>query len=236
MNLHTSTARPPADVWRDWGAPSDIRRDRSVTLVAVSGALAGISTSSSEETRVLDLPYDVVSFTTAGTRFAPVTEYGHDASAESTRQAINELRRISGLTWEQLGSLFSVSRRSVHFWASGRSLSAENERRLLRVLDVVRRAYRGDSRSTRTALLEAEDGLTALGLLGSGRYDKALARLGVGVGPSTGDRTPLSEAALAARLPERPERLVGARNEAAHKELSGKRSATTSRNKRRDGT
>jgi DNA-binding transcriptional regulator YiaG len=46
----------------------------------------------------------------------------------STQQAVNELRKLSGLTWEQLATLFNVSRRSVHFWASGQSLTSANER------------------------------------------------------------------------------------------------------------
>src|SRR2546428_13805112 len=34
--------------------------------------------------------------------------------------AIMELRRLSGMTWEQLASLFEVTRRTVHFLASGK--------------------------------------------------------------------------------------------------------------------
>src|SRR6185503_7037508 len=36
--------------------------------------------------------------------------------------AIMEIRRLSGMTWEQLANLFEVSRRTVHFWASGKAL------------------------------------------------------------------------------------------------------------------
>ena len=40
----------------------------------------------------------------------------------------------SGLTWEQLGGLFGVSRRAVHNWASGSRLSAGNAEVLARVV------------------------------------------------------------------------------------------------------
>lgn len=49
-------------------------------------------------------------------------------------QSVEELVRIvhseSGLTWEQLGRLMGVSRRSVHLWANGGRMSAGNEERL----------------------------------------------------------------------------------------------------------
>ena len=52
-------------------------------------------------------------------------------SPEATQKALGELRRLSGLTWEQLAKLFNVSRRSLHFWASGQPLSRFNEEVLL---------------------------------------------------------------------------------------------------------
>ena len=43
-------------------------------------------------------------------------------------KAVMELRRRSGLTWDQLGQIFGVTRRTMHFWASGQPLATENER------------------------------------------------------------------------------------------------------------
>lgn len=59
--------------------------------------------------------------------------------------AIGELRHLSGLTWEQLSSIFAISRRSLHLWASGKSM-IECEDHLQRVLDVVRKIDKGCSR------------------------------------------------------------------------------------------
>ena len=234
MNLQTSTLRGPPDVWTRGDTQSAVQGGKKKILVLVSGALAGVSTSSAEPTRVLNRAYEIVSYTTAGPLWAPALGHQQEPRHESTRRAIHELRRLSGLTWEQLADLFSVSRRSVHFWASGRALSADNEERLLRVLDVVRQAYRGDSRTTRTALLEATDSETAFDLLAAGRYAQALAKLGSGADVLPRERTPLSKAAQRARLPEHPERLVGARHGSVHKELAGVRGARTGRTKRRE--
>lgn len=148
---------------------------------------------------------------------------GAEQPHEATREAVSELRRISGLTWEQLGQLFAVSRRSVHFWASGKPLNAENETRLLQVLDIVRAADRGDARSTRSALLDVHDGTSAFDLLVEERFDEARARLGVGAGrPRLVLGEPyrragaLSAEAKAARAPLRPEELVEALHDRVH--------------------
>ena len=150
-----------------------------------------------------------------------------------TRQAISELRRISGFTWEQLGELFEVSRRSVHFWASGRPLSAANEGRLIRVLDVVNHADRGNARSTRRALLNSLDGPSPFDLLVAQRFDEARIALGRGIGRTAPARTELSSEAKAARRPLPPESLFGAEHDPVHLEPSRARIARTPRNKRR---
>src|SRR4030065_864926 len=39
-----------------------------------------------------------------------------------TANAIAEIRRLTGLTWGQIAEIFDVSRRTIHFWASGKPL------------------------------------------------------------------------------------------------------------------
>ena len=82
---------------------------------------------------------------------------------------IGELRRLSGLTWDQLARLFGVSRRSVHFWASGKPMAPSNEEHLRRLLAVVRKVDRGSARANRAILLGAdEDGISLFDLLAAG--------------------------------------------------------------------
>jgi DNA-binding transcriptional regulator YiaG len=103
---------------------------------------------------------------------------------KSTQQTVNELRKLSGLTWEQLATLFSVSRRSVHFWASGEPLSSANEEKLNRTLDAVEYISRGSASSNRSLLMGiADDGKSYLELLEAGEFDRVKSILGAGKAP-----------------------------------------------------
>ncbi|MBK8264502.1 MAG: helix-turn-helix transcriptional regulator [Nannocystis sp.] len=202
--------------------------------IVIGGALALSPTSSAEANPILDASF-VLAYepTTSSGGWQSVEADDRRTDTESTRRALSELRRTSGLSWDQLAQLFNVSRRSVHFWASGKPLSAANERKLLRVLDIIRTADRGYAESNRTALLEQHHECSALELLAAERYDEAQARLGVGRGrrrPAPGE---LSAEAKAARAPLRPEELVDALNDRVHRDLGDARPARTLRNTRR---
>ncbi|MFZ0791077.1 MAG: hypothetical protein WAM94_15805 [Chromatiaceae bacterium] len=203
-----------------------------LSVILVSGALSVPGSSSEEPARLWEAPY-VYDFdaTASGLGWEQHAENPDDA--EITRQAISELRRISGLTWEQLGELFEVSRRSVHFWASGKPLNAGNEQRLMQVLAVVRAADRVDARSTRAALFEVNEGTTAFALLTAQRFEEARATLGVGTARPRPALAELSAAAKAARKPLPPEDLVDAQHDRVHRDLGRARAARTLRNKRR---
>lgn len=203
-----------------------------LSVIVVSGALSVSGTSSTEPARLWEAPYVHESEATAsGLSWQNRSEATDDA--ETTRQAICELRRISGLTWEQLGELFDVSRRSVHFWASGKPMNAGNEQRLMQILDVVRTADRGDARSIRAALFEVKDGTTAFALLSAERFEDARAILGGGAGRQRPALAELSAAAKAARMPLPPEDLVDAQHDRVHRDHGRARAARTVRNKRR---
>jgi DNA-binding transcriptional regulator YiaG len=77
--------------------------------------------------------------------------------AISPRRALHELRRLSGLTWNQLAELFGVSRRAVHFWASGQSLTEKHQKQLFELLKLIGDIDRGSARANRSALLNAVD-------------------------------------------------------------------------------
>lgn len=206
-------------------------RESVPPLSVIVVALSVCGTSSAEPARVWEAPYVYEAEATAS---GPGWEQAEaTVDAETTRQAISELRRVSGLTWERLGELFDVSRRSVHFWASGRSLNAGNEQRLMQVLDVVRAADRGDARSTRAALFEVQDGTTAFALLTAGRFKEARAVLGAGSARTMPALAELSAAAKAARKPLPPEDLVDAQHDRVHRDRGRARAARTVRNKRR---
>lgn len=142
--------------------------------------------------------------------------------------AIAELRRRSGLTWDQLARLFGVARRSVHFWVSGKALNAANEERLGRVLAVVRYVDRGNAQATRAALMTAQsDGVIPFDLLAKDEFDEVMKRLGTGSQRSMLTLGPLSAAARAARMPPPPDERVGAFHDSVHREVGRFRVART---------
>ena len=133
--------------------------------------------------------------------------------------AISELRRISGLTWEQLAGMLQVSRRSLHFWATDKQMHPANEQRLQRVLAVLRRIDRGFPAQNRTLLLSPlEDGVMPYDLLRDARYEEVAERLGEGQSSPRLRVPPMSDDEWARRRPPAPADLLGARQESIHVE------------------
>ena len=162
------------------------------------------------------------------------TQTEEDEEEQTTSSAIMELRRLSGLTWEQLAKLFNVARRSLHFWASGKPVNAPNEERLRRVLAVVRKADRGFAAKNRAMLLEDRDGVVPFDLLARSEYETFIELLGTGLGRREVKLAPLSPEALEARKPRPPEELVGALQDRVHVEKGKLFSATPIHRKRRE--
>jgi transcriptional regulator with XRE-family HTH domain len=154
------------------------------------------------------------------------------SSPQDTASAINELRRLTGLTWEQLAELFGVARRSLHFWASGKPMNAANEERLRRMLAAIRQTDRGSASENRSMLLQDRDGALPIDLLKEGRYEELVALVAPGPGRRRLKPTPLSHEAREARKPRPPEELVGALQDRVHVEEGRLLAATPIRSKR----
>lgn len=171
--------------------------------------LAGLGTSSVEAhptEMAMGSPLSMEQ-TTAGAPIVPVERAG---------PAIAELRRLSGLTWDQLARLFNVSRRSLHFWASGKAMTSSNEEHLQRLLAVLRHIDRGSAGANRTALLAAgEDGAIPFDLLVAEQYERVVGLLGSGDVRRVRPRK-LSAQAMAMRTPPPPEALMGALQDRVH--------------------
>jgi hypothetical protein len=110
------------------------------------------------------------------------------------RDAIFQLRRLTGLTWEELAALLSVTRRSLHLWANGGRINAPNERHVRDLLMAMRELDRGTARENRALLLAPlrDLGATVGDLLRSGHFGDALTLVGRGRGrarppPVTGE-------------------------------------------------
>ncbi len=158
----------------------------------------------------------------------PNSGFGDVDTTMTPSTAIAELRRRSGLTWEQIARLFGVARRSVHFWASGKALNVANEERLHRILAVVRYIDRGTAQATRSALMTVlSDGMIPLDLLAEDKFEEVKERLGAGSQPLVPPRTPLSADSQAMRMPLSPDQRVGALHDAVHREIGKSRGAKT---------
>jgi len=154
-------------------------------------------------------------------------------SADANRSTLNELRRLSGLTWEQLAKLFNVSRRSLHFWASGQPLSRFNEENLHRLLGTIRYINRGSASLNRNLLLSpGQDGRLLFDLLIAGEHEEVKRILGPGNAPQKPQLVPLSEDASMSRMPPPPEDLVDALQEPIHREVGRSRPARAARSRK----
>jgi DNA-binding transcriptional regulator YiaG len=145
---------------------------------------------------------------------------------ESSGAAIAELRRLSGLTWDQLARLFKVSRRALHFWASGKAMTSTNEEHLQRLLAVVRKVDRGSGSANRAVLLVARgDGTIPFDLLAEGQYERVASLLHHVQGLLRLMPPRLSDEANAARAPRSPEELASALQDRVHRETGAARAA-----------
>ena len=132
--------------------------------------------------------------------------------------AIGELRRITGLTWDQLARLFGVSRRSLHFWASGKVMTPANEEHLQRLLAAVQEIDRGSGSTNRAQLLAVREGTIPFDLLAARRYEDVVALLSSRHSLARLPRPRLSNEAMAQRATRPPEELVGALQDRVHRE------------------
>jgi hypothetical protein len=70
---------------------------------------------------------------------------------------VRALHQLSGLTWDQLGKLFGVSRRAVHHWAAGGRMTARNAELLSELTRIVQQLEAADPASRRAILLTPGD-------------------------------------------------------------------------------
>lgn len=190
--------------------PTFLSAQNAMNVIVVAAALAVSPTNAAASTAdpTLDLRRLAGRWTNSGD---VVDEVPAD---RAFADAVLEIRRRSGLTWEQLASVFGVDRRSVHLWASGRPMSAPNAERLNRVLAVLRRADRGTLSATRAWLHSPSSrGLLPLDLLRDGRFDEI--SMPGAAGPVLRP-APLSDLARASRAPMPPEDLIAARQDRVH--------------------
>jgi transcriptional regulator with XRE-family HTH domain len=155
------------------------------------------------------------------------------SSPEATQKSLSELRILSGLTWDQLAKLFNVSRRSLHFWASGQPLSRFNEEQLNRLLGAIQYIDRGSANLNRSLLLKPDNnGNLLFDLLVAGKYEEFKQIIGSGNAPQKPQLGSLSEDVYAAGMLQNPADLVEALQEPVHREVGQSRPARAARSRK----
>jgi transcriptional regulator with XRE-family HTH domain len=113
--------------------------------------LAGLAGSAGSTVSYVDRPYYWYESTSSAPCLPPCQAISASVSV-SAKESIQEIKRLSGLTWEELGKVFGVSRRSVHNWAMGERLTAENAEKIRQVLANLHRLNRTNSHLTADVL------------------------------------------------------------------------------------
>ncbi len=142
--------------------------------------------------------------------------------------ALEELRRRTGFSWEQVARVLDVSPRTPFLWSRGSPINRANEERLQRLLAVIRRADRGNPDATRIALIGANsEGLVPFDLLAKGDFEAAERVLSVR--PLGG---PVSEETLRQRFLMSPIDRISLSDEPLHVERGTARKARAVRRKK----
>ncbi len=153
----------------------------------------------------------------------------------TSQEALQQLKKISGLTWEQISRLFGVSRRSIHFWASGQPLAAANEEHLYDLLKTIQYIDHGSAKGNRRALLSSDlKGTSPLELLANHDYEEVKQQLGAGNADIVRGPTlrAMSVQERASRSPSPPAELVDALHEPIHIETKKFRPAKSYRSRK----
>jgi hypothetical protein len=98
--------------------------------------------------------------------------------ATAATRLLGRIRQASGLTIEAVAPLAGVSRRTIHSWLSGGSISQRNEERLREVAEAIEEIAAADTAgSVRDRLLERVPGSVRIyDMLAERRYSEAIAR------------------------------------------------------------
>jgi transcriptional regulator with XRE-family HTH domain len=89
----------------------------------------------------------------AGTSLPVLAEPARAGSAADAAAAVRELRRRSGLTWQELADALGVSRRAVHLWVNGGGVSTWHIRMIDHLTGLVSELAADDPAVTRERLL-----------------------------------------------------------------------------------
>lgn len=162
-----------------WKMPSATRLASCLLAILPAGLISNSGTVAASELQIWERnpSTELESTRGFGGGWARIAVTAPISSQIETSIAVMEIRRHTGFTWAQLADLFDVSRRTIHFWASGRRLNAENERDVFSVRDLLRRYVGHRPSALREALFVASGVATVYDLMRTRRFGMAQIRL-----------------------------------------------------------
>lgn len=86
--------------------------------------------------------------TSAGTYYEGFIPALTTETPMSPQECVQEIRRISGVTWKEIANIFGVSQRTMHSWTNGENVSAGNDALIREVLEKLRRIHDGNAMAT----------------------------------------------------------------------------------------
>lgn len=106
-----------------------------------------------------------------------------ELSPQSPQSVVREIKRLSGLTWDNIAALIGVSTRGVHLWLSGGQMAETKRQRAGSLLSFLKFIDRGYGEANRALILDTSDaGMPVLAMLTAGEYERA--KMAVGAGQS----------------------------------------------------
>jgi transcriptional regulator with XRE-family HTH domain len=123
---------------------------------------------------------EIYQFPTVQIASDEVVEQSKNA-AISARDAVSQIKLLSGLTQEQISEILGVDRRSTYHWLAGQEPSDTKYEKLMRILSALQYMDRGITRINKRILLSpAEGGKLNKDYLTEGNFQKFLQVVGSG--------------------------------------------------------
>lgn len=171
----TATANRPDD-WRDAS-----RYDLFMNMAAAGAGLYGELGSMKISLANIQSLAMVHAFEATNSRGWTLVCDTPEAPSLSPQEIIREVKRLSGLTWDNIAEIIGVSTRSVHLWLSGGQMAETKQQKVGSILSVLKYIDRGYGKVNRALILSASDeGTTVLTMLATGEYERAKATMGAG--------------------------------------------------------
>ncbi|WP_136661824.1 helix-turn-helix transcriptional regulator [Nitratireductor sp. XY-223] len=109
-----------------------------------------------------------------------INQYAESAYDLEAKDALFEIRRLTGYPWEEIAKLIGVDRRTLHNWVKGGHIRRNNDKTLKKVLMVLRSIDPGDDGVLRKLLARQNAaGESAFELIARGQYETARKMSGV---------------------------------------------------------